>query len=73
MRIFIVILLINLAIPTYAAEITIKQETIDSFIEMGITDIPAYLDSIAESHETQKIENEFKAKTLTEKQDLLKK
>ena len=41
------------------AEIIVKQETIDSFKEMGVDDVAAYLDKIADRHENQKVNAEW--------------
>jgi len=52
--------------------IEVKQSTVDAFKEMGVTNISDYLDSIANSHEMQKVNAELIAKPIEEKQNFLK-
>ena len=56
----------------HAQQIEVKQETIDTLVEMGVDDPAAYLDNIADRHENQKIEREWNKLTIKEKQDKLK-
>ena len=49
------------------AEIIVKQETIDAFKEMGVDDVAAYLDKIADRHENQKVEKEWNKLSIEQK------
>lgn len=52
-------------------EINLTQTELDAFTEMGILNIEGYLRAIANSHISQKIDQELLNKTLEEKQILL--
>ena len=53
--------------------ITVTQEVVDTFREMGVDNIEAYLMNAADAYIVRKLDEEFKGKTKQEKKDLLKK
>ena len=51
--------------------ITITQELVDSYTEMGVDDIGAYLKNESDKHENQKIEKEWQKLSIAEKKSKL--
>lgn len=48
-------------------KIEIKQATIDSMKEMGVDDVSAYLDNIADKYEKQKVDSDWNKLSIAEK------
>ena len=52
-------------------DITVTQELVDNYTEMGVDDIGAYLKNKSDQHENQKIEKEWNKLTIEEKKNKL--